>query len=181
LAVPLVFIVAFIVFESKGGVFYKQVRVGRFGKTFKLIKFRTMRENSDKGLKITVGNNDSRITKSGKFLRRYKIDELPQLYNILKGEMSFVGPRPEVPKYVAMYDERQLKVLSIRPGITDYASIKFRNENELLSKAEDPEKYYITEVMPHKLGLNLYYLKTQSFILDIKLILRTLIYIFVKN
>ena len=135
--------------------------------------------NSDKHLKLTVGNNDQRITRCGKFLRKFKLDELPQLINVLKGEMSFVGPRPEVQKYVAMYNENQMQVLTVKPGITDYASIKFRNENELLAAAPEPEEYYIREVMPQKLALNLDYINNQSFILDIKLIFKTIVLIFV--
>lgn len=138
-----------------------------------------MQAASDTLLNLTIGNHDVRITRLGKLLRRFKLDELPQLFNVLIGEMSLVGPRPEVPKYVAMYNEKQRNVLTVRPGITDYASIKFRNENALLAKAQNPEQYYIEEVMPLKLGLNLFYLKNQSFILDIKLIMKTIIFIFV--
>ncbi len=138
-----------------------------------------MQAASDRLLNLTIGNHDVRITRLGKLLRRFKLDELPQLFNVLIGEMSLVGPRPEVPKYVAMYNEKQRNVLTVRPGITDYASIKFRNENALLAKAQNPEQYYIEEVMPLKLGLNLFYLKNQSFILDIKLIMKTIIFIFV--
>jgi lipopolysaccharide/colanic/teichoic acid biosynthesis glycosyltransferase len=169
-----------IILESRGAAIYKQLRVGLNNKGFILFKFRTMKTNSDKNLQLTVGNNDTRITKLGRFLRRFKIDELPQLYNVLKGEMSFVGPRPEVPKYVSLYTASQMQVLSVKPGITDYASIKFRNENELLAKSDSPEEYYIKELMPHKLGLNLFYVKHQSFLLDMKLIFKTIILIFVK-
>lgn len=165
--------------DSKGRVLYRQVRVGLNEVPFKVIKFRTMQAASDTLLNLTIGNHDVRITRLGKLLRRFKLDELPQLFNVLIGEMSLVGPRPEVPKYVAMYNEKQRNVLTVRPGITDYASIKFRNENALLAKAQNPEQYYIEEVMPLKLGLNLFYLKNQSFILDIKLIMKTIIFIFV--
>jgi lipopolysaccharide/colanic/teichoic acid biosynthesis glycosyltransferase len=170
-----------IVLDSKGSAFYRQVRVGKNRKDFILYKFRTMKVESDKKLNLTVGNNDSRITKVGKVLRKFKIDELPQLINVMLGDMSFVGPRPEVPKYVAMYNEKQLQVLSVRPGITDYASIKFRNENELLAKAEQPEAFYISEVMPVKLGLNLFYIRNRSFLMDLKLIIKTALLIFVRS
>jgi lipopolysaccharide/colanic/teichoic acid biosynthesis glycosyltransferase len=179
---PLFIIVSIaIMIDGRGGVLYRQVRVGLNCTRFVVLKFRTMHLNANTELGLTIGNDDERITKPGKFLRRFKIDELPQLYNVLKGEMSFVGPRPEVPKYVALYTERQMKVLSVKPGITDYASIKFRDENELLARALLPEEYYIKEVMPYKLGLNLFYVKNQSFILDIKLISKTVIFIFVKS
>jgi len=162
-----------ILFDSKGGVFYRQIRVGKENKDFILFKFRTMYVNSDiKGL-LTVGSRDNRITKYGHFLRKYKLDELPQLFNVLIGDMSLVGPRPEVRKYVDMYNEEQLKVLSIKPGITDYASIKYSNENELLGKTNDPEMLYINEIMPLKLKFNLYYIKHQSFITDFKIIIDT--------
>ena len=163
-----------IVCGSKGGVFYRQTRVGRGGKDFKLLKFRTMRPNADRqGLLITVGN-DQRITRIGKFLRKYKIDELPQLLNIIKGDMSVVGPRPEVRRYVELYDERQRRVLTVRPGLTDYASLKYISESELLAKSDDPEKTYIEEIMPAKLELNLQYIDNQSLKEDFKLILKTI-------
>lgn len=169
-----------IVCGSKGGVFYRQVRVGKDGKDFKLLKFRTMRPNADRqGLLITVGN-DQRITRIGKFLRKYKIDELPQLLNIIKGDMSVVGPRPEVRRYVELYDERQRRVLTVRPGLTDYASLKYISESELLAKSNDPEKTYIEEIMPAKLELNLQYIDNQSLKEDFKLIFQTLFSIFKK-
>ena len=169
-----------IVCGSKGGVFYRQTRVGRGGKDFKLLKFRTMRPNADRqGLLITVGN-DQRITRIGKFLRKYKIDELPQLLNIIKGDMSVVGPRPEVRRYVELYDERQRRVLTVRPGLTDYASLKYISESELLAKSDDPEKTYIEEIMPAKLELNLQYIENQSLKEDFKLIFKTLFSIFRK-
>src|ERR1017187_10181373 len=162
-----------ILFDSKGGVFYRQIRVGKGSKDFLLFKFRTMYLNSDsKGL-LTVGSRDNRITRYGHFLRKYKLDELPQLFNVLIGDMSLVGPRPEVRKYVNMYTEEQLKVLSIKPGKTDYASIKYSNESELLGNANDPEAVYVKEIMPEKLKLNLYYIENQSFITDLKIILDT--------
>lgn len=145
--------------ESKGGAFYIQERIGKNGKPFGLYKFRTMRVGSDTEGLLTVGERDSRITHIGYILRKTKIDELPQLLNVLKGEMSLVGPRPEVRKYTDLYTEEQRKVLSVRPGITDYASIEYVNENELLSKADDPERMYIEEVMPDKIKLNMKYLK----------------------
>ena len=169
-----VFLSLWVGLGSKGGVFYKQKRVGRFNKDFTLYKFRSMRVGSDKKGLLTIGGKDSRVTKAGFFIRKYKLDELPQLLNVLKGDMSFVGPRPEVRKYVDMYTERQLKVLDVRPGITDLASIKYRNENDLLATADNPEKYYIDVVMQDKLALNLQYIETRSFFGDIKLIFRTI-------
>ncbi|MCQ2279766.1 MAG: sugar transferase [Bacteroidales bacterium] len=175
LLLPLEMVIAIcIVCGSKGGVFYKQVRVGKGNKDFKLLKFRTMRPNADKqGLLITVGA-DNRITKIGHFLRKYKLDELPQFLNIIKGDMSVVGPRPEVRRYVDLYNERQLRVLSVRPGLTDYASIEYISESELLAKSDNPEKTYIEEVMPAKLELNLKYIEKQSIGEDIRLIFKTL-------
>ena len=145
--------------ESKGGAFYIQERIGKNGKPFGLYKFRTMRVGSDTEGLLTVGERDSRITRIGYILRKNKIDELPQLLNVLKGDMSLVGPRPEVRKYTDLYTEEQRKVLNVRPGITDYASIEYVNENELLSKADDPERMYIEEAMPDKIKLNMKYLK----------------------
>jgi len=159
--------------SSKGPVLFKQERVGKDGKVFKIWKFRSMVVNAEaKGMQITT-DGDSRITKVGKFIRKTKIDELPQLFNVLSGKMSFVGPRPEVPKYVAMYDEEQTKVLSVKPGITDLASIEFRNENDLLDGDEDPERKYIEEIMPAKLALNLKYIEKAGFFYDIGLIFKT--------
>ncbi|MEE0900176.1 MAG: sugar transferase [Bacteroidales bacterium] len=169
-----VFLSLWVGLGSKGGVFYKQKRVGRFNKDFTLYKFRSMRVGADKKGLLTIGGKDSRVTKAGFFIRKYKLDELPQLLNVLKGDMSFVGPRPEVRKYVDMYTERQLKVLDVRPGITDLASIKYRNENDLLAAADNPEQYYIDFVMQDKLALNLQYIETRSFFGDIKLIFRTI-------
>ena len=173
-----ILISVFILFDSKGGIFYLQKRVGRNNRDFTLYKFRTMHTGSDVGGLLTVGEDDNRITKTGKFLRKYKLDELPQLLNVLKGDMSIVGPRPEVRKYVDLYNERQRQVLSVRPGLTDYASIKYINENEVLSKYDDPEKAYIDIVMPAKLELNLKYIKEKSFITDVKIIFKTLVGIF---
>ena len=160
--------------DSKGPVIYKQTRVGKNGKDFAVLKFRSMKQDSDsKGL-LTVGGKDPRITKTGYFIRKYKLDELPQLINVLKGDMSFVGPRPEVRKYVLLYDEVQKKVLDVNPGITDVASIKYRNENEMLEGSDDPESFYIKEIMPVKLKMNLEYINDRSFFKDIKVILNTL-------
>ena len=159
--------------DSKGPVFYKQVRVGRGNKDFYLYKFRSMRVGADKAGLITVGGRDPRVTRSGYYIRKYKLDELPQLINVLKGDMSLVGPRPEVRKYVDMYTLEQMHVLDVRPGITDLASIRYRNENELLEKAEDPDKYYIEVIMPDKLRINLEYVANHSFCYDIKLIFST--------
>lgn len=159
--------------DPKGGVFYRQTRVGRGNRDFLLYKFRSMRVGSDKGSLITVGGRDPRITRSGYFIRKYKLDELPQLINVFKGEMSLVGPRPEVRHYVDFWTEEQLHVLDVRPGITDPASIRYRNENELLESAEDPDKYYIDVIMQDKIKLYLEYVEKHSFWGDIKLIFKT--------
>ena len=174
LLIPGLILALIIVFESRGGAFYKQVRVGLNEKPFKLLKFRTMFDGSDnKGL-LTVGSADSRVTGFGKFLRKSKMDELPQMINILAGHMSFVGPRPEVPKYVAMYSDEQKKVLSVKPGLTDYASLEYINESDLLAQQSDPERFYIESVMPAKLNLNLKYIKEMGCLTDLKIIFRTL-------
>ncbi len=167
-------IAVLIILDSRGGVFYKQVRVGINGVDFKLFKFRSMRTDADKKGLLTVGGRDSRITRMGYYIRKYKIDELPQLINVFIGDMSLVGPRPEVRRYTDLYSEEQKKVLTVKPGITDYASIEYSNENELLGKAENPEKVYIEEIMPAKLNLNLKYIQEQSFLTDIKIILKTI-------
>lgn len=175
LGIPMIIIGIIIKLSSEGPVFYKQVRVGKSNKDFKILKFRTMIVDADKkGMQITVGK-DPRITGIGHFLRKTKIDELPQLINVLKGEMSFVGPRPEVRKYVEMYDNYQKNVLKIKPGITDLASIEYRDESTLLGQSANPEKTYIEEIMPTKLKLNLKYMQEFSFFYDIKLILKTLV------
>ena len=163
-----------IALESRGGVFYRQERIGKNGKPFGLFKFRSMRKNADKNSRITVGNRDPRITKSGRWIRKFKIDEFPQLINVIKGEMSVVGPRPEVKEYVDLYTDEQRKVLSVTPGLTDYASIEYINENELLAASDDPQKTYIEEVMPAKLELNMQYIKDQSFVTDLKVIFKTI-------
>lgn len=171
---PVLLIIACaIVLDSRGGVFYRQVRVGRNGKEFRIFKFRSMVSDADRrGLLITVGA-DSRITRVGKILRKTKLDELAQLFNVLIGDMSFVGPRPEVPRYVAMYTPAQRNVLLVRPGITDYASVAYRDENDLLEGAQDPERIYIEEIMPAKLELNRQYLSNIGVWTDIKLIFAT--------
>lgn len=173
---PFFVIIAFlIVLDSKGGVFYKQKRIGKNARPFLLYKFRSMKLGSDKKGLITVGNNDSRITKLGQFLRNYKLDELPQIFNIIFNDMSFVGPRPEVGKYVKLYTAEQMRVLSVKPGLTDLASLEFINENELLGRAEKPEDYYVKVIMPAKLRLNLEYIEKQSFLFDLKIIGKTLL------
>jgi lipopolysaccharide/colanic/teichoic acid biosynthesis glycosyltransferase len=164
-----------IVIESKGGVFYKQVRVGKNNLDFKLFKFRTMRPNSEKLGLLTVGGRDPRVTIVGYYLRKYKLDELPQLLNVILGDMSLVGPRPEVRKYVELYNQEQKKVLMVKPGITDYASILYSKENELLATAENPEALYINEIMPHKLKLNMQYINNPGIITDLKIIFKTII------
>lgn len=171
---PLFMVLAiWIKLDSKGPVFYKQERVGRGNKDFKLYKFRSMRVGADKDGLLTIGGRDSRLTRSGYYIRKYKLDEFPQLINVLIGDMSLVGPRPEVRKYVDMYTLEQMHVLDVRPGITDAASIKYRNENELLEKAENPDEYYIKVIMQDKLRINLEYVKDHSFLNDIKLIFST--------
>jgi lipopolysaccharide/colanic/teichoic acid biosynthesis glycosyltransferase len=159
--------------DSAGGVFYRQLRVGKGGNEFGLIKFRTMRTGSEKQGLLTVGGKDPRITPAGYFLRKFKLDELPQLINVLWGDMSLVGPRPEVRKYVDLYTPEQRSVLSVRPGITDYASIEYARENDLLAGATDPEKMYIEEVMPAKLRLNQKYIHDQGLMTDIRIIFKT--------
>ena len=178
LAPVFVVMAIWIKLDSRGPVFYRQTRVGRYGRDFRIFKFRSMRVGSDKGRQITVGERDPRITRSGYFIRRYKIDELPQLINVFWGDMSIVGPRPEVRKYVDLYSEEQRKVFQVRPGITDLASIKYSNENELLSQVDDPDTYYIDVIMPDKLAINLEYIRHQSFMGDIKIIFNTLFKIF---
>lgn len=175
---PLLLLLAIIIkIDSNGPVFFTQVRIGREGREFKIFKFRTMVVDAEKqGMQITVGK-DKRITKSGHFLRKTKLDELPQLINVIKGDMSFVGPRPEVPKYVALYDKQQRKILKVRPGITDLASIEYRDENTLLGKSNNPEGTYIEEIMPRKINLNIEYLSKMSVVYDIQLILKTIIFV----
>jgi len=175
IGLPFFLIITFVIaVTSKGGVFFIQQRVGKGNVDFGLYKFRTMVADAEKSGQITVGGRDPRITKIGYYLRKFKLDEFPQLINILKGDMSIVGPRPEVRKYVALYTVEQLKVLTVKPGLTDLASITYINENELLGKSQNPEKTYIEEIMPDKLNLNLEYIENQSFTNDLKLIFKTI-------
>lgn len=176
---PIFTIVSFsIVINSKGGIFYKQTRIGLNNQEFKLFKFRTMFINADQKGLLTVGSKDSRITKPGQMLRRYKLDELPQLLNVLMGDMSLVGPRPEVKKYVDLYNVSQKNVLSVKPGITDIASIEYINENEILAHSPNPEKTYIEEIMPAKIELNMVYIEHKNIVLYFKIITRTIFKIF---
>ena len=179
LLLPVFIIISlWILLDSKGGVLYKQLRVGRYNRDFLLYKFRTMNPGSDtKGL-LTIGGRDPRITRAGYLLRKIKLDELPQLFNILCGKMSIVGPRPEVRKYVDLYTTEQLKVLNIRPGLTDYASLEYINESEILASSDDPEKTYIDTIMPAKLELNLKYIQERSFRKDMGIIFKTIRTIF---
>lgn len=172
---PLFLVLAvWIKVDSKGPVFYRQTRVGWHNKDFRIFKFRSMRVGSDRGSLVTIGGRDPRITKSGYYIRKYKLDEFPQLINVLIGDMSLVGPRPEVRHYVDYWTPEQMRVLDVRPGITDPASIKFRNENELMAQADDPEQYYINVIMQEKLRLYLEYVDNQSFLYDLRLIFDTL-------
>ena len=171
---PLFLILAvWIKLDSKGPVFYRQVRVGRNNKDFRIFKFRSMRVGADKGSLVTIGGRDPRVTKSGYWIRKFKLDELPQLINVFIGDMSLVGPRPEVRHYVDYWTPEQMHVLDVRPGITDPASIKFRDENELMEKAEDPEKYYIEVIMQEKIKLYLEYVEKHNFFHDLGLIFKT--------
>lgn len=171
---PLFLILAiWIKLDSKGPVFYRQVRVGYKNKDFRIFKFRSMRVGADKGSLVTIGGRDPRVTKSGYWIRKFKLDELPQLINVFIGDMSLVGPRPEVRHYVDYWTQEQMHVLDVRPGITDPASIKFRNENELMEQAEDPEKYYIEGIMQEKIKLYLEYVEKHSFWYDLGLIFKT--------
>lgn len=171
---PLLLLLALAVaLTSPGGAFFAQTRVGKGGTEFRLLKFRSMRPGSEAKGQLTVGGRDPRITAVGHFLRKTKLDELPQLFNILKGEMSLVGPRPEVPKYVALYSAEQHQVLQVRPGLTDYASLEYFEENALLGASENPEETYIQEVMPAKLALNAKYIEDMGLGTDLKILLRT--------
>lgn len=173
---PLLLIISLIiVLDSGGAIFYLQNRVGKNNTDFDIIKFRTMKPGSDKKGLLTVGGNDARITRSGLLLRKYKLDELPQLFNVIRGDMSLVGPRPEVRKYVDLYTASQRKVLEVKPGITDYASILYANENELLGKSKNPEKDYIEQIMPAKLELNLSYIEKAGILTDFHIIYKTII------
>lgn len=174
------FLAVWVKLDSKGPVFYSQSRVGHNNQDFKLLKFRSMRLDADKGSLITIGDRDPRITRSGYFIRKYKLDELPQLINVFCGQMSLVGPRPEVRKYVDMYTPQQMKVLSVRPGITSLASIRYRNENQILAASDDPLRTYMEKVMPDKLKIDLEYVEKASLWTDIKLIFSTIREIIVK-
>lgn len=171
-------LIILVLTDSEGPIFYRQLRIGIGGGEFILYKFRTMHKDADKRGLLTVGMRDPRVTKIGYFLRKYKLDELPQLYNVLKGDMSIVGPRPEVPKYVAKYNEQQLKVVTVRPGLTDYASIEYSNENEILAKSANPEETYLKEIMPAKLKLSIKYINEMGPITDLKIIFKTIWKIF---
>ena len=174
---PLLVVIAiWIKVDSPGPVFFRQIRVGLGGREFKVLKFRTMVPDAEKmGLKITVGG-DPRITRSGDFLRKYKLDELAQLFNVLSGKMSLVGPRPEVPEYVALYpaDVRE-KILSVKPGITDLASLEYKDENELLKDADNPHEVYVQEIMPRKLDYYVQYVEQRTLWFDFIIILRTIV------
>ena len=170
-----IIISVFIVLGSRGGAFYIQQRVGRNGKPFGLYKFRTMRKDADKAGKLTVGMRDQRITKIGYFLRKTKLDEFPQFLNVLKGQMSIVGPRPEVQEYIDHYTKAQLEILSVRPGITDYASLEYFNESKLLGESSDPQKTYIEEIMPAKIKLNRKYLERPTVGHDIQIMWKTFV------
>lgn len=168
-----IIIVLAIVINSGFPIFYFQTRVGKNNRDFKLFKFRTMHTDADKKGLLTVGGRDPRVTPVGYYLRKFKLDELPQLFNVLFGSMSLVGPRPEVRKYVEMYNEEQKRVLEVKPGITDYASLEYINENELLAKSENPEQTYINEIMPAKLKLNMRYIEETGLLTDLTIITRT--------
>ena len=169
------FISILILFSSPGGIFYMQERIGRQGLPFKLYKFRSMRIDADQSGKLTVGMKDPRITQVGIFIRKYKLDEFPQFINVLRGEMSIVGPRPEVREFVALYTDTQKKVLEVKPGITDYASIEYFNENELLAASDDPKKTYVEDIMPNKIKINQKYLANPTLSHDLKIIFKTIL------
>lgn len=173
---PLLLVISLLVkLTSNGPVIFKQTRVGMGGRDFKVYKFRTMYTNAEKKGFLTVGGKDSRVTGAGFYLRKFKLDELPQLLNVVKGDMSIVGPRPEVRKYVDLYTEEQKGALMVRPGITDYASIAYRNENDLLALAKNPEKYYMEEILPKKIELNFLYINNQSVREYFRIITKTIV------
>jgi lipopolysaccharide/colanic/teichoic acid biosynthesis glycosyltransferase len=173
---PIGFVISILIlFSSPGGIFYMQERIGRQGLPFKLYKFRSMRIDADQSGKLTVGMKDPRITRVGIFIRKYKLDEFPQFINVLRGEMSIVGPRPEVREFVALYTDIQKRVLEVKPGITDYASIEYFNENELLAASDDPKKTYIEDIMPDKLKINQKYLANPTLSNDLKIIFKTIL------
>lgn len=169
-----------IVIESKGGIYYKQERIGKNGNPFYLLKFRSMRTNADKLGKLTVGMRDPRITRIGYFIRKFKLDEFPQFINVLKGEMSIVGPRPDVKEYVDLYTDEQRTILLVKPGITDYASLEYFEESDLLAQSSNPEKTYIEEIMPAKIRLNQKYIANPNLFVDLKIIFLTAKRILVK-
>lgn len=169
------FLACWIALESKGGIFYSQERIGLNGVPFRMFKLRSMRPEADKASKLTVGMRDPRITRSGYFIRKYKLDEFPQFINVLKGDMSIVGPRPEVKEFVDLYTAEQQKILRAKPGITDYASLEYFRENELLGKADDPRKTYVEVIMPAKIDLNMKYLKNMGIVEDLRIMWLTCI------
>lgn len=178
---PFGIVISLLIFlESQGGVFYAQERIGKNGVPFYLLKFRSMRTDSDKSGKLTVGMRDSRITKIGYFIRKFKLDEFPQFINVLKNEMSIVGPRPDVKEYVDLYSSEQLQILVVKPGITDYASLEYFEESDLLAKSSNPEKTYIEEIMPAKINLNQKYIANPSLLIDLKIIFLTAKKIFIR-
>jgi lipopolysaccharide/colanic/teichoic acid biosynthesis glycosyltransferase len=172
-AILFLIISVYVKLEDKGPVFYRGIRIGRSGKSFKIFKFRTMVVNADKIGGPSTADDDPRVTRIGKFIRKCKLDELPQLINVLKGEMSFVGPRPEVPFYVNMFTKEEKKILSVKPGITDWASLWNSDEGAILAGSSDPEKTYMEKIRPEKLRLQLKYVKERSFFKDIGIILQT--------
>ncbi len=173
---PIGFIITlWIAFESRGGVFYRQERIGKDGVPFKMLKFRSMKKHADREGTLTVGMRDPRITRSGYVIRKYKLDEFPQFINVLKGDMSIVGPRPEVHEYVVLYSTEQRRILSVRPGITDYASLEFFRENELLGNSTDPQKTYVEEIMPAKIELNMRYIDHPGVMQDLSIMWRTFV------
>lgn len=179
---PVFVIISILIIIDDGfPIFYLQERVGKNFKIFKLIKFRTMYKDADKKGLLTVGSKDNRITRTGYFLRKYKLDELPQFFNVLKGDMSIVGPRPEVKKYVDLYNDTQKQVLSVKPGITDGASLKYIDENDILSPSEHPEQIYIEKIMPEKLTINLQYIQKQNLLYDFKIIMKTFLKMFFRQ
>lgn len=182
LLLPLFLIISlWILATSRGGIFFRQQRVGKNGRDFYLLKFRTMKPDSEQGGKLTIGSRDPRITAAGLFLRKFKLDELPQLFNVITGEMSLVGPRPEVRKYVELYSAEQQTVLQVKPGITDYASIAYIDENTLLGRSADPERTYIETIMPEKIRLNMKYIENQGLSAYFKILILTLLHIFKKG
>ncbi|MBC8315569.1 MAG: sugar transferase [Bacteroidales bacterium] len=182
LTLPLMLIITVLILvDSRGGIFFCQIRVGKNGKDFRLIKFRTMATGAEQKGGLTVGTRDSRITRIGCFLRKYKLDEIPQLINVLISDMSMVGPRPEIRKYVEMYSDEQKKVLSVRPGMTDYASIEYMNENEILGRSTDPERTYIEDIMPSKIKLNMKFIDNPTIGNYFSIIWKTAISIFISR